>query len=120
MKSMSHRAAKAEAKRIVEVAIAKHGTPRKSDDFVKVIDTIEKEAYKWRMMAAMAIMIYHTRDPRWTDKRKAAFVLAERETTHRIYEHLEPMIEEFKLGFREAVATWFKKYGHRKSRKVAA
>lgn len=38
MKSMSHRAAKAEAKRIVEVAIAKHGTPRKSDDFVKVID----------------------------------------------------------------------------------
>lgn len=119
MKPMSYRSAKAEAKRIVEVAIAKHGTPRKSDDFVKVIDTIEKESYKWRMMAAMAIMIYHTRDPRWTDKRKAAFVLSERETTSRILAELEPMIEEFKLGFREAVATWYAKYGHRKSRRTA-
>jgi hypothetical protein len=120
MKPMSYRAARAEAKRIVDLAIAKHGEPVKSDDFVEVIDTIEKEAYKWRMMAAMAIMIYHTRDPRWTDKRKAAFVLSERETTSRIYAELEPMIEELKLGFREAVAKWFAKYGHRKSRRAVA
>ena len=119
MKSMSYRAARTEAKRIVEAAIAKHGVPRKSDDYVKVIDTIEKEAYSWRMKAAMAIMIYHTRDPRWTDKRKADFVLSERETTSRIYAELEPMIEELKAGFREAVATWHAKYGHRKSRKLA-
>lgn len=120
MRSMSYRAARAEAKRIVALAIETHGEPKKSDDYVEVIDTIEKEAYKWRMTAAMAIMIYHTRDPRWTDKRKAAFVLAERETTSRILAELEPMVEELKLGFRTAVATWYAKYGHRKSHKVAA
>lgn len=119
MRSMSYRAARAEAKRIVALAIETHGEPKKSDDFVKVIDTIEKEAYKWRMMAATAIMIYSTRDPRWTNKRKAAFVLSERETTSRILGELEPMVEELKLGFREAVATWYAKYGHRKSRRAA-
>ena len=120
MKPMSYRAAKAEAKRIVEMALAEHGTPRKSDDFVKVIDTIEKEAYKWRMKAALAIMIYRVDDTRWMHKRKAAFVETERKTTYRIYDELEPMIEELKLGFREAVARWYSKYGHRTSRKVSS
>lgn len=116
MKPMSERKAKAEAKRIEAVALAKHGVPRKSGEFVEVIETMEREGYKWRMMAATAIMIYSTRDPRWTEKRKAAFVITERETTSRILSYLEEIIEGYKLGFREAVAEWYRKYGHRKPR----
>lgn len=118
MKPMSERKAKAEAKRIEAVALAKHGIPRKSGEFVEVIETMEKEAYKWRMMAATAIMIYRSSAP-WSMAKKAAFVETERETTYRILAHLEPIIEGYKLGFREAVAVWYKKYGHRKSKKVA-
>lgn len=117
MKPMSERAAKAEAKRIVELALSEHGVPKKSDDFVEVIDTIEREAYKWRVKAGMAIMIFRSGAP-WSMAKKTAFVEAERETTRRIYAHLEPHIEGFKLGFREAVAVWYKKYGHRTSRKI--
>lgn len=113
MRSMSYKAAKAEAKRIVEVALAKHGTPKKSDDFAEIIVTIEKEAYKWRWMAALAIYIYGPGGPKWPDWKKAAYVEAERETTRRIYAELEPMIEEFKYGFRKAVAEWNEKYNRR-------
>jgi len=113
MRSISHKAAKAEAKRIVEVALAKHGTPKKSDDFAEIIRTIENEAYKWRMVAATAIYIYHPGGPKWPEWKKAEYVEAERETTRRIYAHLEPMIEKFKLGFREAVAEWNERYNRR-------
>ena len=116
MRSISHKAAKVEAKRIVEVALSKHGTPKKSDDFAEIIVTIEKEAYKWRMMAATALYIYHPEGPKWSEGKKAAYVEAARETTRRIYAELEPMIEEFKLGFREAVARWNEKYNRRHSR----
>lgn len=114
-KPMSERAARAEAKRIVELALAKHGTPRKSGEFVEVIDEIEREAYKWRMKAGFAIMIFNSAAP-WSMAKKSAFVEAERETTRRIYAHLEPHVEALKAGFREAVAVWYKRYGHRKTR----
>jgi uncharacterized protein YozE (UPF0346 family) len=45
MKVISQRAAKAEAKRIVELALAQHGEPKKSADFSKIVDTIKEEAY---------------------------------------------------------------------------
>lgn len=118
MKPMSERKAKAEAKRIEAIALAKHGVPRKSGEFVEVIETMEREGYKWRMMAATAIMIYGPGGPgtRWSEKKKAEFVMTERETTYRILGYLEEIIEGYKLGFREAVAEWYKKYGHRKPR----
>ena len=118
MKPMSERKARAEAKRIEAIAIAKHGVPRKSGEFVEVIETMEREGYKWRMMAATALMIYGPGGPdtKWSEKKKAAFVMAERETTYRILGYLEEIIEGYKLGFREAVAEWYKKYGHRKPR----
>ena len=118
MKPMSERKARAEAKRIEALALAKHGVPRKSGEFVEVIETMEREGYKWRMMAATALMIYGPGGPgaKWSEKKKAAFVMAERETTYRILSYLEEIIEGYKLGFREAVAEWYRKYGHRKPR----
>ena len=110
MKVISQRAAKAEAKRIVELALAKHGEPKKSVDFSKIVDTIKEEAYVWNMAAASAMMVYGPGGPKWSESKKTAYVESARESMYRLYDYLTPHIDFYKDGFQAAVAEWARKH----------
>jgi uncharacterized protein YozE (UPF0346 family) len=110
MKVISQRAAKAEAKRIVELALAQHGEPKKSADFSKIVDTIKKEAYVWNMAAASAMMVYGPGGPKWPEAKKTAYVESARESMYRLYDYLTPHIDFYKDGFQAAVAEWARKH----------
>ncbi len=111
---ISERKAKAEAKRIHELAVAKHtkhGEVRTRKEIVAVVGEMEdgSEIEAWRMASAAAIMVYGPRGPKWSAARKAEYVEKARAATRLVHYHLHSYIEEYKARFVASAAEWARK-----------
>jgi hypothetical protein len=121
---ISERKAKAEAKRIHELAVAKHtkhGEVRTRKEIVAVVSEMEegREIEAWRMASAAAIMVYWPSGPKWSAKKKAEYVEKARAATRLVHYYLHPYIEEYKAKFVASAAEWARKEKLKEERKVS-
>lgn len=111
---ITERKAKAEAKRIHDLAVAKHtkhGEVRTRKEIVDVVSEMEdgQEIEAWRMASASAIMIYGPSGPKWSAEKKEEYVHKARAATRLVQYYLHAYIQEYKDKFVASAAEWARK-----------